>query len=150
MVNLNCAYTNVVHHTWTNPTEMTVESIYAHILLYQYEFFKKTGRFRPIDLALFSTTILTALLVLPICAILTQNYDEIRTYIFFTAFGLLLAWHLIQKKLVTKEFLRRHKTKILNFESISLTRLRIGVICSILIIGTFMISLLIIFIDRQD
>ena len=138
-----------MHHTRDRPDiKMTAESIYANILLFQYAFFKKSGRFRPIDLALLTTTILTSLLVLPICAILTHNYDNIRTYTFFIAFGLLIIWHLIQKKIVTKEFLRKYEAKILDNERLSLTKLTIGVICSFVIPGILMISLLIIFIDR--
>jgi hypothetical protein len=126
---------------------MTIESIYASILLYQYEFFKKSGRFRPIDLALITTTFLTALIVLPICAILTHDYDGIRNYVFFTAFGALLTSYFLQKKIVTKNFLQRHKTKILYVERLSLTKLRIGFTSSIFVLVCLMISLLIMFID---
>jgi len=125
---------------------MTVESIYAYIFLYQYEFFKKSGRFKPIDLALITTTYFTGLVALPICAILTQPYGSIRTYIFLILFGLLIVSYFYQKKLVTREFLKRHKGRIFQFERLSLTRLRMGAICSLVVIGTLMITLFIIFI----
>ena len=125
---------------------MAIESIYAYIFLYQYEFFKKSGRFKPIDLALITTTFLAGLIALPICAILTQRYGSIRIYIFLILFGLLIVSYFYQKKLVTGDFLKRHKGRIVQFEGLSLTRLKMGAIFSIVAIGTWMISLLIIFI----